>query len=263
MAVEVYQVDAFADGPFTGNPAAVCPLEEPADPGWMQQVAMENNLSETAFCWPEGDTLRLRWFTPTAEVDLCGHATLATSHILWETGRLAADAPARFTSKSGPLGAIRHQGLIELDFPARRVTPIRSTGALEAVLGVHASFVGSDGVSAFLAVDSEDRVREVQPDFRQFRAIGVRSAILTAESQEDDVDFVSRFFAPGVGIDEDPVTGSAHCSLSTYWADRLGREQLVGYQASARGGRVQVRLAGDRVHIGGRAVTVIRGELLV
>ncbi len=263
MGTEIYQVDAFADGPFTGNPAAVCPLAGPAGETWMQNVALEMNLSETAFCWPEGDALRLRWFTPAAEVDLCGHATLATAHVLWETGRLADDAPARFLSRSGPLGAERQGDLIELDFPARQVTPIASTGALESALGVHASFLGSDGQNAFVVVDDEAAVRGLQPDFRQFRSIGVRSAIVTARSDADDVDFVSRFFAPGVGIDEDPVTGSAHCSLATYWASQVGRNRLVGFQASSRGGRVQVNLLGDRVAIGGRAVTVMHGILSV
>ncbi len=263
MGIELYQVDAFADGPFTGNPAAVCPLDGPADEGWMQRVAMENNLSETAFCWPEDGALRLRWFTPAAEVDLCGHATLATSHVLWETGRLGASEPARFLSRSGPLGAVRRGELIELDFPARAVMPIRSTGALEDALGIHASFVGSDGTSAFLVVDTAAEVRAIQPDFGRIRSIGVRSAIVTAPGDSDGVDFVSRFFAPGVGIDEDPVTGSAHCALATFWGERLELDRMTGYQASARGGRVGVRLVDDRVHIGGRAVTVMRGELLV
>lgn len=263
MGFEIYQVDAFADGPFTGNPAAVCPLDEPADAAWMQNVALEMNLSETAFCWPEDDVLRLRWFTPATEVDLCGHATLATAHVLWESGRLAPDAPARFISRSGPLGAIRRDELVELDFPARQVTPIASSGALEAALGLHPAFVGSDGQNAFLVVDDEPTVRGLEPDFRQFRSIGVRSAIVTARSDMDGIDFVSRFFAPGVGIDEDPVTGSAHCSLATYWASQLGRDELVAYQASARGGRVQVRLDGDRVSIAGRAVTVLCGSLFV
>ena len=263
MGIDIYQVDAFADGPFTGNPAAVCPLEGPADAKWMQNVALEMNLSETAFCWPEGHVLRLRWFTPAAEVDLCGHATLATAHILWESGRLAPDAPARFISRSGPLGAVRRGELVELDFPARQVTPIASSGALEAALGLHARFVGSDGQNAFLVVDDEPTVRRLEPDFRQFHSIGVRSAIVTAQGDMDGIDFVSRFFAPGVGIDEDPVTGSAHCSLATYWASQLGRDQLVAYQASARGGRVQVRLDGDRVAIAGRTATVLRGSLFV
>lgn len=263
MPIDIFQVDAFTDRPFRGNPAAVCPLEAPADEGWMQRVAMEMNLSETAFCWPDGDALRLRWFTPVAEVDLCGHATLATSHVLWETGRLADDESARFVSRSGLLGATRRGEVIELDFPARAVSPIKTTGALEAALGVEASVVASDGQSAFLEVADEDTVRGLSPDFRRMNALGVRSAIVTARADAADLDFVSRFFAPGVGIDEDPVTGSAHCSLATYWAGELGRTELVGYQASARGGRVEVRLDGERVYIGGRAVTVMRGELLV
>ncbi len=263
MTTGLYQVDAFAEAPFTGNPAAVCPLDGPADAEWMQRVAMEMNLSETAFCWPEGDAMRLRWFTPVAEVDLCGHATLATSHVLWETGRLAPEDPARYLSRSGPLGATRRGPLIELDFPARQVEPIRTTGALETALGLQADFVGSDGQNAFVEADAEATVRELAPDIRQMSSLGVRSVIVTARAAGDGFDFVSRFFAPGVGIDEDPVTGSAHCSLATYWAERLGRTEMVGFQASARGGRVAVRLDGDRVHIGGHAITVMRGELIV
>ncbi len=263
MPTEIHQVDAFTDRPFRGNPAAVCPLDAPADTVWMQAVAMENNLSETAFCWPEGDALRLRWFTPVAEVDLCGHATLATAHVLWETGRLAVDADARFVSRSGPLGASRRGDLIELDFPARTITPVQTTGALENALGVEATLVATDGDYAFVVVADESTVREMTPDLRRVTALGVGCVIVTAAAAGGDVDFVSRFFGPGVGIDEDPVTGSAHCTLGPYWGEQLGLTELVGFQASARGGRVAVRLDGDRVHIGGHAVTVMTGELRV
>jgi PhzF family phenazine biosynthesis protein len=262
MPIDVYQVDAFTDRPFRGNPAAVCPLDGPADEAWMQAVAMEMNLSETAFCWPEDDALRLRWFTPAAEVDLCGHATLATSHVLWESGRLDAAEPARFVSRSGPLGARRQGDRIELDFPARRLAPLSSDG-LELALGVEATMMASDGENAFVVVADAQTVRWATPDFRRMTALGITSAIVTAHADGGEHDFVSRFFAPGIGIDEDPVTGSAHCSLGPYWAEQLGRTDLVGYQDSARGGRVHVRVDGERVHIGGSAVTVLRGELLV
>jgi predicted PhzF superfamily epimerase YddE/YHI9 len=261
MARPLFIVDAFADRPFAGNPAAVCPLDRPADAGWMQAVAAEMNLSETAFLHPEGDGFRLRWFTPAVEVDLCGYATLASAHVLWETGRHPGAAPIRFHTRSGVLTAGRAADWIELDFPALLTHPTDPPPGLPESLGAPLTFVGSYGMDYLCEVESETILRAIRPDFARLRAVEARGVVVTARPMQGDDDFVSRFFAPAVGIPEDPVTGSAHCALAPYWADRLGRAELVGYQASARGGRVRVRVAGDRVRLGGQAVTVMRGEL--
>lgn len=261
MGVAIVQVDAFTDRPFRGNPAAVCVLAAPAAEVWMQDVAREMNLSETAFLWPEGDGFRLRWFTPAVEVDLCGHATLASAHVLWETGTLAPGAEARFHTRSGLLTARARDGLIELNFPQKPVVPVAPPPGLLDALGVVSKVVGSNRMDFLVEVESEEVVRKVAPDGKRLRTLPVRGVIVTARAHE--WDFVSRFFAPGAGIDEDPVTGSAHCALAPYWGSRLGKTEMVGYQASARGGVVRVRLDGDRVHLGGHAVTVLRGELTV
>ncbi len=267
MPQRIVQVDAFADRPFAGNPAAVCVLPGPGgDPAWMQDVAGEMNLSETAFLVAEGDAYRLRWFTPTVEVDLCGHATLASAHVLWEDGLLAADATARFRTRSGLLTATRAGGWITLDFPSTPVVPAVGHEAVAAALGVPVA-AGSAWASQFdvlAEVESEAVVRSIAPDFGRLAALPARGVIVTARADRpgSGYDFVSRFFAPNVGVPEDPVTGSAHCALGPFWAAKLGRSGLVGHQASARGGTVRVRVDGDRVHLGGRAVTVLRGELL-
>ena len=264
MPVPLYVVDAFADRPFAGNPAAVCPLDGPRPEEWLRNVAMEMNLSETAFVWPEGDNFRLRWLTPAIEVDLCGHATLAASHVLWETGRVPAGRAIRFETRSGTLTAEPRDGLIELDFPARPATlgPVDQT--VVTALGTTAVAYGLNGMDAFVVVANEVEVRRVRPDFRQLGKVGVRGVIVTAQAEADkNYDFVSRFFAPGSGVDEDPVTGSAHCCLAPYWGERLGKTEMTGYQASKRGGTVRVRLVGNRVKLGGKAITVTRGELLV
>ncbi|HMK92998.1 MAG TPA: PhzF family phenazine biosynthesis protein [Thermoleophilia bacterium] len=262
MGLPIVQVDAFTSRPFAGNPAAVCVLEKAADAAWMQDVAREMNLAETAFLSPRPNGFDLRWFTPTVEVDLCGHATLASAHVLWESGRLKADETARFESRSGPLTAARRGDWIELDFPA---TPAEETappaGVLEA-MGVAPRFFGKSRFDYLVEVDSEDAVRDVSPDFGRLRHVGARGIIVTSRSATPERDFVSRFFAPGAGIDEDPVTGSAHCCLAPFWSERLGKKEFVAHQISARGGVVRVRLLGDRVGLGGQAVTVLRGELL-
>jgi PhzF family phenazine biosynthesis protein len=263
MGVPIVQVDAFTAAPFRGNPAAVCVLPGPVDDRWMQDVAREMNLAETAYLWPEAGDFRLRWFTPAVEVDLCGHATLASAHVLWETGRLATDVDARFQTRSGLLTAHRHGGLIELDFPAKPVDPAEAPPGLIESLGVMARFVGRNRFDYLVEVDSEDVVRKVVPDHRLLRTVGARGVMVTSPSASPEHDFVSRFFAPGSGIDEDPVTGSSHCALAPYWGARLGKREMVGYQASARGGVVRVRLEGDRVVLGGQAVTVLRGEITV
>lgn len=261
--MRLLQIDAFTSEAFRGNPAAVCLLEGERDERWMQNVAMEMNLSETAFLLRRDDGFSLRWFTPAAEVALCGHATLASAHALWEEGVLTADETARFHTKSGLLTAERRGDLIELDFPATHAEPFDAPEGLLDSLGVtNPGYVGRSRFDYFIEVDSEEAVRSLDPDHARLRTIPVRGVVVTSRSNEGGVDFVSRFFAPGVGVDEDPVTGSAHCALTPYWAQRLGRNELLGYQASKRGGYVRVRLDGDRVKLGGQAVTVLRGELL-
>jgi PhzF family phenazine biosynthesis protein len=264
MGQILYQVDAFTDRAFAGNPAGVCLLTEPAGERWMQQVAAEMNLAETAFLLPRGGaTFGLRWFTPAVEVDLCGHATLASAHVLWETGVLRPDESAAFETRSGRLAAARAGDWIELDFPAAPDSPVSAPPALEAALRVPLRYVGQNAFDYLVEVDSEDVVRTLAPDLRALKALPVRGVCVTSRASSAGFDFVSRFFAPAVGIDEDPVTGSAHCCLGPYWGRKLGRSALVGHQASARGGIVRVRNAGDRVVLGGQAVTVMKIDLMV
>jgi PhzF family phenazine biosynthesis protein len=259
--LDLYHVDAFTDRPFAGNPAAVCFLDGPREAEWMQAVAREMGLSATAFLLPADGGFHLRWFTPATEIELCGHATLASSHVLWETGRLGAGETARFQTASGALTAERKGEWIELDFPARRVEAAEPPPGLFAALGAEPSWVGKTGPNYFLELPAEDAVRGAAPDLPALRSLPLRGVILTARGAANPFDFVSRYFAPGVGIDEDPVTGSAHCALAPYWAVRLGKEEMLAYQASARGGVVRVRMAGERVRLGGQAVTVLQGRL--
>jgi PhzF family phenazine biosynthesis protein len=262
MAVEIYQVDAFTDQPFAGNPAAVCILNEVRDASWMQNVAREMNLSETAFLSKQEDGFDLRWFTPSVEVDLCGHATLASAHVLWEAGLLDRQRQARFHTRSGLLTAAYNRGEVELDFPATPDEPESPPEELGKALGVVPTHVGKSAYDYLVEVESEEAVRTLRPDLGLLKILDVRGTIVTARADSAAYDFVSRFFAPGAGIDEDPVTGSAHCCLGPYWSRRLGKKEFVAYQASERGGTVRVRLAGDRVILGGRAVTVLRGLLV-
>jgi PhzF family phenazine biosynthesis protein len=262
MGQPIVQVDAFTDRPFAGNPAGVCVLDGPADPGWMQHVAREMNLAETAFLYKDADEYHLRWFTPAIEVDLCGHATLASAHVLWSEGYLAPGEQARFQTLSGLLTAGQRGDWIELDFPAEPASPVAAPERLLGALGVEPVNVGRNRMDIIVEVASEAIVRGAQPDMGILGTVPTRGVIVTSRSAAPDYDFVSRFFAPAAGIPEDPVTGSAHCCLAPYWAERLGKDELVGYQASARGGIVRVRLAGDRVKLLGQAVTVIRGELV-
>jgi len=262
MGLTIYQVDAFTDRPFAGNPAAVCLLPEAGDERWMGAVAREMNLSETAFLVRQDDEYSLRWFTPTVEVDLCGHATLASAHILWETGNLQADQQARFYTRSGVLTAERRGNWIELDFPATPAEPAPLPAGLQEALGVPIRYVGKNRFDYLLELESESAVRKLKPDFNLLGRVPARGVIVTSRSEASEFDFVSRFFAPQSGVNEDPVTGSAHCCLGPFWGERLGKQELVAYQASARGGIVKVRLAGARVKLGGQAVTVLRGELL-
>ena len=287
MSVTIIQVDAFTGEPFGGNPAAVCVLPRPADPAWMQRVAREMNLSETAFLVGRASGgYDLRWFTPAVEVDLCGHATLAAAHVLWEDGHLPPPAPAEFHTRSGKLSAVRRDGWIEMDFPAEPAEPAPAPDGLADALGAEPVFVGRNRFDYLVEVDSEAAVRALAPDIRRLGALPARGVIVTARGGAAAApaaqgrgaaggggmatarggtgrfDFVSRFFAPRAGVDEDPVTGSAHCCLGPYWRGRLGRDAFTAWQASARGGVVKVVVAGDRVLLSGQAVTVLRGELL-
>jgi PhzF family phenazine biosynthesis protein len=264
MNPDLFQVDAFTDRPFAGNPAAICLLDEPADAQWMQDVARERNVSATAFLHTTGDGFNLRWFTPTVELDLCGHATLASAHVLSETGRLAPGTPARFHTRSGLLTADVQGEWIELDFPAKPLEEASPPESLIEALGGVPGFVGKSTFDYYLAeLSSEEAVRSAAPDVSRLRTVPGRGVILTARGAAGGpYDFVSRFFAPRLGVDEDPVTGSAHCTLGPYWGGKLGKEELLGYQASARGGVVRVRVAGDRVKLGGQAVTVLQGRLV-
>lgn len=256
------QVDAFSDRPFAGNPAAVCVLPSRRDDEWMQLVAREMNLAETAFLVRRADGFDLRWFTPACEVDLCGHATLASAHSLWEDGHLTSNTVATFHTRSGVLTAEQRDGLIWLDFPATPPHPAEGPEELKKGLGVPMRFIGRTSFDYLVEVDREETVLSLTPDQAQLAKLPVRGIIVTAASVTPGRDFVSRFFAPAAGIPEDPVTGSAHCALAPFWSERTGRTELVGYQASTRGGVVRVRIAGDRVLLGGHAVTVARGEIL-
>ena len=262
MGIPLFTVDAFAEAPFTGNPAGVCLLDAARDAAWMQSVAREMNLSETAFIVPRADGFDLRWFTPAVEVDLCGHATLASAHVLWETGRLSAGTPARFHTRSGWLTCVRKLDGVEMDFPAKPEHAADPPPGLLEALGVKASYVGKNQFDYLVEVAGEDVVRRLAPDLARLAALPVRGMIVTSRPAESDCDFVSRFFAPRAGVPEDPVTGSAHCCLAPYWGRKLGKTEMVGRQLSARGGVVRVRVAGERVFLGGNAVTVTRGELV-
>ncbi len=266
MPVAIYQVDAFTDRPFAGNPAGVCPLPSFPAASWMQAVALEMSLAETAFLVHRGGTgaeYDLRWFTPTVEVKLCGHATLASAHLLWEIGAVPAGEPIRFHTLSGPLGAARAGEWIELDFPAEPPAELAAPPAdLAAMLGAAPVWVGANRLDLVAELADEATVRGLAPDLRRIRALPYRGVQVTARAADGGgFDFVSRFFAPAAGVDEDPVTGSAHSCLGPYWSGKLGKNPLLAYQASPRGGVVKVETMGDRARLGGQAVTVIRGEL--
>ncbi|MBL8857541.1 MAG: PhzF family phenazine biosynthesis protein [Planctomycetes bacterium] len=263
MATRIHQVDAFTDTAFRGNPAGVCVLNRAVPEAWMQSVAGEMNLSETAFLSREESAWRLRWFTPKVEVELCGHATLASAHVLFETGVEQPEATIRFRTLSGELRARRNGERIELDFPRKAIEERAAPPGLIDALGERAVFVGRNDADWLVELESEERVRACAPDFARLKAVKARGVIITARSRDARFDCVSRFFAPSVGIDEDPVTGSAHCAIGPYWAAKLERKTLVAYQASCRGGVLHLEIRDDRVKICGSAVTTLRGELLV
>jgi PhzF family phenazine biosynthesis protein len=258
----LYQIDAFTSLPFRGNPAAVCLLDGPRADAWMQSVAAEMNLSETAFLLPEGEGWRLRWMTPVAEVSLCGHATLASAHALFESGRLAPDASTCFETLSGTLTAVQKAGWIELDFPARTPLPEEPPAGLTAALGVSPLAVLRWRNSFLIEVASEGELRGLAPDFGALKELPLRSVAVTCRSETPGFDFISRYFAPRMGVNEDPVTGSAHCALGPYWGQKLGKTDLSAYQASPRGGALRLHLAGERILLAGQAVTVFQGELV-
>lgn len=261
MGIKLFQVDAFTDKPFSGNPAAVCILEKKADEVWMQQIAGEMNLSETAFLYSLGDGYNLRWFTPKIEVDLCGHATLASAHILWEEGYLDDTREAQFHTKSGLITASKNGDNIELNFPHDLEEKAAIPEGLEEGLGVNPMYVGKNSSDYLVLLYDEEQVRNLEPNFDLLKTIPTRGIIVTSLSDSDQYDFVSRFFAPAAGINEDPVTGSAHCCLGPFWGYRLNKSELIGIQLSKRGGVVKISLLDKRVILSGKAVTIFKGEL--
>ncbi|MBZ5558551.1 MAG: PhzF family phenazine biosynthesis protein [Acidobacteriia bacterium] len=262
MSLPFVRIDAFTTDAFAGNPAAVCVLPDDQDAEWMQLVAREMNAGATAFLRKRVDGYDLRWFAPAAELELCGHGTLASAHALWEGGHLMTSSPARFYTRAGLLTAVRRGDWIELDFPAAHAQAVDPPVDLAVALGAPPRYVGQSRLDHLIELDREDTVRHLRPDLARLASIPGRGFIVTSRAASPNADFVSRFFAPSVGIDEDPVTGSAHCTLGPFWSARLGKDDLVGRQLSDRGGVVKVSVAGDRVRLSGQAVTVLRGELL-
>lgn len=267
MSLPFFQIDAFSSAPFGGNPAAVVLLDEARPDDWLQSVAMENNLSETAFVLPmKSGTFPLRWFTPTIEVDLCGHATLAAAHALWESETVAANQQIEFETRSGKLSVAKRDNQIQMDFPITPVTIAEPPAGLLTSFQTNGQPLNPVAVlkSAFdyiVVVDKESTVRNVVVDFRKLATIDARGVTVTAIADPTSAyDIVSRFFAPAAGVDEDPVTGSAHCALIDYWSQKLNHNKLTGFQASSRGGMVKIEKRADRAILTGEAVTVIRGE---
>jgi PhzF family phenazine biosynthesis protein len=258
-----FVVDAFTNQPFAGNPAAVVLLDNWRDDARLQQVAMEMNLSETAFLVARSHGFELRWFTPKVEVDLCGHATLASAMVLSHLGKMADGSSVPFSTRSGELNATRSGEEFQLDFPMKRAEPATPPAGLVEALNVRPIYIGRNQYDFLVELESEPALRAVAPDFKLLAKVNCRGIIITAASEDPRFHFVSRFFAPAAGIDEDPVTGSAHCCLADFWGRRLGKAKMTGYQASRRGGIVQVELRNDRVILGGNAVIVAKGELIV
>jgi PhzF family phenazine biosynthesis protein len=254
--MEIVRVAAFTDTPARGNPAAVCFLPGPRPDAHLLTIARELNLPATVFVRTDGAGWHLRWFAPSVELELCGHGTLAAAHVLWERGRAPAERPLAFATRAGVLTAEYHTGLIELDFPAEPASTAPAPAGLGPALGAPALRAARNRLDWLVELDTATAVRDLAPDLARLRDVPTRGVIVTARADGPEADFVSRFFAPRVGIDEDAVTGSAHCCLGPYWAPRLGKDTLVGHQLSARGGTVRVRLVGERVRLGGRAVTM-------
>jgi len=263
MPLTLHTIDAFTDKPFAGNPAGVCVIERALPDELMQQIAAEMNLSETAFIFPEEDGYRLRWFTPTVEVSLCGHATLASAHFLFESGRLQSNAVAQFHTRSGRLTARRVGDKIELDFPALRVSPAVFPQNAIPMLGATPVSYSSSADWQLAELESEQAVRDLSPDIHALHSLGLGHLIVTAKATTPGLDIVSRVFVPESGIDEDPVTGSAHCALAPYWSPKLQKTTLSAYQASRRGGYLEVEDCGERVLLRGQAVTVMDIELRI
>jgi len=261
MGIPLYTVDSFTHERFSGNPAGVCLMMTQRDEKWMQAVAREVNVSETAFVVPKGADFYLRWFTPAVEVDLCGHATLASAHVLWESGKLDPTIPARFHTKSGLLTCTRKDDWILMDFPSKPPAAAPASPELASAVGVPSVWSGKGDTDWLLELESEEAVRALKPDLALLRKLPIRGLIVTARARKG-CDFVSRFFAPRVGVDEDPVTGSAHCVLAPYWGAKLKKTELLGWQVSQRGGVVRMSLKDQRVLLGGQAVTIVRGELV-
>ena len=264
MKQTIIQVDAFSDRVFRGNPAAVCVLKQPQSDRWMQLVAQEMNLSETAFLIKQEQNYSLRWFTPTTEVPLCGHATLASAHVLWTEGYASTGQAINFQTRSGMLTARYEDDWIELDFPANRSQDIPPIIKLQDALGVRIKTFAYNSLGYLVEVHSPMQVKELKPNFTSIGRLPLSNVIVTSQASDNsEYDFVSRFFAPGLGIDEDPVTGAAHCCLAPYWRERLQKDSFLAYQASSRGGVIKLDYdGGDRVFIKGQAITVMRGELL-
>ncbi len=266
--MKIFQVDSFTDRPFKGNPAGVCLLENKQAESWMQNIAMEMNLSETAFLIKSNEGFNLRWFTPKIEVPLCGHATLASAHILWEEGILEEKKLGRFYTKSGELVCEKVDNWIEMAFPSRQVRRVETSESLMNALKLTGRemklyrYDGNGEILYLVEVASDRIVKELSPDFERLKSEDAKAVMITARSSSKEYDFVSRFFAPSLGVDEDPVTGSAHCYLAPYWGKKLNKNELIGYQTSKRGGVVKCELRGEKVIIKGQAVTVLKGELV-
>ena len=263
METSIFKVDAFTDKPFSGNPAGVCILSEPRDEHWMQSIAREMNLSETAFLLSKAEEYSLRWFTPAVEVNLCGHATLASAHILFQKGLVKQEETIRFDTRSGLLSATKKDDWIELDFPKQPVIESSPPPGLVESLGVKPKFIGKNELYQIVEVESEEIVRDLKPDFERLALVPVNGVAVTSKAKTPGYDFVSRFFAPRFGINEDPVTGSSHCALGPYWEKQLHKSELTAYQASARGGIIRVRVGSNRVFLAGKAVTILQGTLCI
>ncbi len=261
--MRIFQVDSFTNKPFTGNPAGVCILPEDIPDSEMLNIAKEMNLPETAFLQGNGVGYNLRWFTPHTEIELCGHATLASAHILWATGDLSPDEIVRFDTLSGELTAKKNGEWIDLDFPAEYETNADTPVEITDALGVQPIYVGKNRFDYLVEVESEEMVRNIKPNFDLLKKVPSRGIIVTSKADTGKYDFVSRFFAPAIGVDEDPVTGSAHCCLGPYWKSRLNKSQFEAFQLSERGGVVRVEVKSDRVILSGQAVTVIEGEIIL